>query len=70
VRTVTINGVVTSEDSTITRINWVWGDDTSGDSLFPATHTYGQDGTYTIMVTAYDDLGRMATQRVIVTVVG
>jgi formylglycine-generating enzyme required for sulfatase activity len=55
--TATISGTVTSDCSTITRLNWQWGDGTSDDQWFPASHTYAVSGTYPITVTAYNDLG-------------
>ncbi len=63
-----VNGVVTVEGATITRINWDWGDGSSNDSSFPAVHTYGSDGAYTVTATAFDSLGRTASQTVDVTV--
>jgi formylglycine-generating enzyme required for sulfatase activity len=58
---VTVSGTVTSTCSTITRINWQWGDGQSDDQWFPATHTYVLSGTYPITVTAYDDQGSTTT---------
>lgn len=55
--TVTVGGTVTSSCSTITRLNWQWGDGQSGDQWFPVSHTYAISGTYPITVTAYNDLG-------------
>jgi formylglycine-generating enzyme required for sulfatase activity len=55
--TATVNGTVSSSCSTITRLNWQWGDGVSGDQWFPASHTYAVSGTYPITVTAYNDLG-------------
>jgi formylglycine-generating enzyme required for sulfatase activity len=55
--TVTVGGSVTSTCSTITRLNWQWGDGGSDDQWFPANHTYAVSGTYSITVTAYNDLG-------------
>ena len=55
--TVTVDGSVTSSCSTITRLNWQWGDGTSDDQWFPAKHTYEVSGTYLITATAYNDLG-------------
>jgi PKD repeat protein len=58
--TVTVSGTITATNSTVTRLNWQWGDATSGDQWFPAAHTYTVSGTYPITATAYDDLGNMA----------
>ncbi|MBN2391354.1 MAG: SUMF1/EgtB/PvdO family nonheme iron enzyme [Anaerolineae bacterium] len=55
--TATVSGTVTSDCSTITRLNWQWGDGASDDQWFPASHTYAISGTYPITVTAYNDLG-------------
>jgi len=55
--TATISGTVSSSCSTITRLNWQWGDGVSGDQWFPASHTYAVSGAYPITVTAYNDLG-------------
>ena len=38
--TATISGTVASDCSTITRLNWQWGDGQSDDQWFPASHTY------------------------------
>jgi formylglycine-generating enzyme required for sulfatase activity len=54
---VTVNGSATSACSSITRLNWQWGDGVSDDQWFPASHTYAVSGTYPITVTAYNDLG-------------
>lgn len=32
--------------------SWIWGDGTTSLNWFPATHTYKQNGTYTVTVTA------------------
>lgn len=53
---VTINGTVSSNCSTITRLNWQWGDGVSDDQWFPANHIYGVSGTYHITATAYNNL--------------
>jgi len=60
--TVTVSGTVTATNSTITRVNWQWGDGNSGDQWFPASHTYAISGTYPITVTAYDDSGNATVQ--------
>jgi len=61
-KSVTINGSATpSSGATITRINWSWGDGTSGDQWFPASHTYSNPGTYTVKATAYDSAGKSAS---------
>lgn len=55
--TATISGTVSSSCSTITRLNWQWGDGVSDDQWFSAGHTYAVSGTYPITATAYNDLG-------------
>jgi formylglycine-generating enzyme required for sulfatase activity len=59
--TATVSGTVASDCSTVTRLNWQWGDGTSDDQWFPASHTYAVSGTYPITVTAYNDLGDTET---------
>lgn len=56
-KTATIDGSVSSACSTITHINWQWGDGMSANQWFPASHTYAVTGTYPITVTAYNNLG-------------
>jgi formylglycine-generating enzyme required for sulfatase activity len=58
--TVTVHGSASSSCSTVTRLNWQWGDGLSNDQWFPASHTYAATGTYTITVAAYNDLGDTA----------
>lgn len=50
--TVRIEGIAISgnQNSTITNINWNWGDGQSSDQQFPATHTYARVGTYVVTV--------------------
>jgi len=62
--TVTVDGVALprTTGTSITRINWIWGDGTSEDAWFPATHTYTQSRTYTISVTAYQSDGLSTTK--------
>jgi formylglycine-generating enzyme required for sulfatase activity len=58
--TVTVNGTATSDCSTITYITWEWGDGTSDNQWFPATHTYSSSGVYSLTATAYGDIGNTA----------
>ena len=61
--TVTVGGVATSgiSGSTIARIHWGWGDGSSEDHWFPASHTYATYGEYTITVTVYQNDGLTST---------
>jgi cysteine-rich repeat protein len=61
-KNVVMNGVVFSDNSQITRISWNWGDGTSGDSWFPASHAYGSDDLYNVVVTAFDANGLSTTK--------
>jgi hypothetical protein len=67
-KSVTIGGkTIPSSGATITRIHWHWGDGTSGDQWFPASHTYSTSGTYTVTATAYDSAGKSASADLTVT---
>jgi len=61
---VTVDGFTSPgyEGAKITRIHWDWGDGFSEDHSFPAAHTYGSPGTYTITVIAYQSDGLTATK--------
>jgi parallel beta-helix repeat protein len=62
--TVTVNGVATPgyAGASITKIHWDWGDGSSEDSPFPASHTYSNAGMYTVTVTAYQSDGLSVTK--------
>jgi hypothetical protein len=67
-RSVSINGVVLPRGySTVTRIEWDWGDGTIEDSWFPASHQYAAAGEYTVTVTPYDNQGNRVSQSTTVT---
>ena len=51
-------------DLTVTRIIWDWGDGTTSESWFPATHTYTTPGTYTITIIAEQSDGLSTTMEV------
>ncbi len=57
---VTINGVTMPgiRGTTISKINWDWGDGSSEDRWFPASHSYIADGLYVVKVTSYQSDGR------------
>jgi hypothetical protein len=50
--TIRIEGIAISgnENSSITNVNWNWGDGQSSDQQFPGTHTYAKVGTYVITI--------------------
>lgn len=58
---VTLNGVTSTTQGTITRIEWDWGDGTRSVSWFPASHVYGDDSTYIVQTTAYSSSGLSQT---------
>lgn len=66
--TVTIDGVTSTIAGTITQLHWQWGDGSSDDQWFPASHTYALTGTFPITATAYDDLGNSVQQTTTVTI--
>ena len=66
--TVTVDGVVTTTNGTITQLHWQWGDGNSDDQWFPASHTYALTGTFPITATAYDDLGHSTWQTTTITI--
>ncbi|MDI9633567.1 MAG: PKD domain-containing protein [Methanolinea sp.] len=55
-----------SED-TIASVAWDFGDGSSGTGEFP-THTYADDGDYTVVVTVTDDDGATARKSIVVSV--
>jgi internalin A len=63
---VSINGAVGTQTGSVTNLVWSWGDGTTNESWFPATHTYSARGNYVVLVTAYADNGerKMAAQQV------
>lgn len=58
---VSINGGVSTQTGDITNVVWVWGDGTTDESAFPATHQYPANGDYTVEATAYADTGESNT---------
>ena len=66
---VTINGVALpgTQETTITRIHWDWGDGNEEDHWFPASHIYKKARTYTIKVTAYQSNGLSTTKTLTIT---
>jgi hypothetical protein len=56
--------------STITRVNWNWGDGFIEDHPVPNSHTYGGVGSYTITVTAFQSDGLSTTKSMTIFVSG
>jgi hypothetical protein len=66
---VTINGSVKSlTGASVTSISWNWGDGQTTTGEFPETHSYTNNGTYTIVVTATDNNGQSGSNSIQVTV--
>ena len=66
---VTINGVVLTDGPTVTTIRWNWGDgSTTPHNFFPAVHTYLNNGTYAVSVTAFEDTGETRTESTMVSI--
>jgi PKD repeat protein len=65
---VTIDGVALpgTPDTFITKIQWDWGDGTTENRGFPASHTYKENGTYTVTVTCYQNDNKTAKKSVTV----
>ncbi len=64
-RTVTVSGTAVpgSVNATIQTIRWDWGDNTTPEyHEFPHSHTYGDPGTYTLTVTAFQSDDQTATR--------
>jgi hypothetical protein len=59
---VSVNGGVSTANGQIVRIQWDWGDGTHGDSWFPASHSYQQNGSYSVTVTAFASDGNTQSQ--------
>jgi hypothetical protein len=68
--TATINGVTltSTPGASITGISWNWGDGTTSNSWFPASHLYAKAGTYTVTVTATDSNGNKSSATTQVTI--
>jgi len=58
---VSINGYVGASPGAVTNLVWDWGDGTTDESAFPATHQYPANGDYTVEATAYADTGESNT---------
>jgi len=65
---VSITGYVTTSVGQIQRMVWDWGDGTSTESWFPARHSYPDNGTYQVAVTAHSSAGETHTEGVSVAV--
>ena len=71
--TVIVNGVTLpgSSGCSIAYISWNWGDGSpTSNNWFPATHTYGAEGLYTITVTTHQSDGGTASASTAVNLVG
>jgi hypothetical protein len=68
--TVRIDGIAIpgNPTATIGNVNWNWGDGTSLDQRFPATHTYPKPGTYVILIKALQSDGLATTKSISVSV--
>jgi hypothetical protein len=58
---VSINGYAAAAPDAITNLVWNWGDGTTDESWFPATHQYPTNGDYAVAVSAYADTGGSKT---------
>jgi PKD repeat protein len=59
-----------SAGRTITQYSWNWGDGTPGEVTgFVAQHTYTAAGTYTVVLSVFDDAGQKGTATTTLTVV-
>jgi hypothetical protein len=69
---VSVNGYTSpgTSGTKISEIYWDWGDGSTGDSWFEATHTYANSGTYTIMVTTHQSDGQTTTKTTQATISG
>ena len=67
---VTMNGGTRpmTQGTTITRIHWDWGDGSSENAWFPASHTYGKSGSYTVKVTSHQSDGLSTSKTVTIVV--
>jgi hypothetical protein len=68
--TVMINGVVVPNEGCpeIKRIEWSWGDGSTTEHWFPATHLYESKGEYDVTVTAYDTGGNSSQKETSVSI--
>ena len=69
--TVTVGGSVTpgTAGTTITRVDWNWGDGSTEEHIVPNTHTYTESGTFTVTVTAFQSDGASASTSLSVIVI-
>jgi hypothetical protein len=58
---VSINGGV-NQNANIVRIVWIWADGHITEGFFPASHSYSQNGAYTVQVTAHRNDGATETK--------
>ncbi|CAK0780143.1 hypothetical protein CCP4SC76_7230009 [Gammaproteobacteria bacterium] len=55
---ISINGYVSTNSGSISRLSWDWGDGSTSESWFPANHHYSLNGNYSVSVTAYSSSGQ------------
>jgi hypothetical protein len=63
-----INGVVLVDNAIIVKLVWNWGDGHATERFFPASHSYSQNGPYTVQVTAHSNNGGTETQTTVHTI--
>ncbi len=70
--TVTVEGSVApgTAGTTITRVNWNWGDGVIEDHAVPNSHTYASIGSYTITAVAFQSDGQTTTKSMTIFVSG
>jgi hypothetical protein len=57
-----------TQNESITKLNWNWGDGQSSDQQFPGTHTYSKPGNYSILIKALQSNGLSTTKSLSISV--
>ena len=66
-RTILLSASAYDVDGSIVRYDWNFGDGSSASStLYPVSHSYKKNGTYTVTLTVTDNLGATATKSILV----